>query len=176
MKKTREIRKLYGNRFITSYILTREIEFTFPLHCLQKKILSTYTLDISEHFNNVFTSIGQDLQKNISPAKRHFLNYLKVSNTDTFDVSPTTPKDISDLIKTLKNSNSLGLNSIPTNMLKEIHGRISVPLSTLINKSFTTGVFPNMCKIAKVVPIFKSETRLLCKNYILISLLPNIRK
>ena len=51
-----------------------------------------------------------------------------------------------------------------------------MPLSTLINKSFTTGVFPNMCKIAKVVPIFKSETRLLCNNYRPISLLSNIGK
>ena len=81
---------------------------------------------------------------------------------------------MSDLIKTLKNSKSLGPNSIPTNILKEIHETISIPLSTLINKSFTTGVFPNMCKIAKVVPIFKSETRLLCNNYRPISLLSNI--
>ena len=49
-------------------------------------------------------------------------------------------------------------------------------LSTLINKSITTGVFPNMCKIATVVPIFKSETRLLCNNYRPISLLSNIGK
>ena len=45
-----------------------------------------------------------------------------------------------------------------------------------MNKSFTTGVFPNMCKIAKVVPIFKGETRLLCNNYRPISLLSNIGK
>ena len=28
--------------------------------------------DISEHFNNLFTSIGQDQQKNIAPTKKHF--------------------------------------------------------------------------------------------------------
>ena len=89
---------------------------------------------------------------------------------------PTTPKEISELIKTLKNSKSLGPNSISTNILKEIHEAISIPLSTLINKSFTTGAFPNMCKIAKVIPIFKSETCLLCNNYRPISLLSNIGK
>ena len=51
-----------------------------------------------------------------------------------------------------------------------------MPLSTLINKSFISGVFPNMCKIAKVVLIFKSEARLLCNNYRPISLLSNIGK
>ena len=91
-------------------------------------------------------------------------------------ISPTTPKEISDLIKTLKNGKSLGPNSIPTNIFREIHETVSIPLSTLINKSFITGVFPNMCKIAKVVPIFKSETRLLCNNYRPIFLLSNIGK
>ena len=33
-----------------------------------------------------------------------------------------------------------------------------------------------MCKIAKVIPIFKSETRLLCNNYRPISLLSNTGK
>ena len=77
----------------------------------------------------------------------------------------------------MKNSKSLGPNSISTNILKEIHEAISIPLSTLIQpKSFTTGAFPNMCKIAKVIPIFKSETCLLCNNYRPISLLSNIGK
>ena len=120
--------------------------------------------------------MGQDLQKNIAPTKKPFLDYLKAPNTDTFYISPTTPKEISDLLKTLKKSKSLGPNNIPTNILKEIHETISIPLSTFIYKSFTTGVFPNMCKIAKVVPIFKSETRLLCNNYRPISLLSNIGK
>ena len=83
----------------------------------------------------------------------HFLDYLKVPNKDKFYTPPTTPKEISDLIKTLKNSKSLGPNSITTNIFKEFHETISVPLSTLINKLFTTGVFLNMCQIAKVVPI-----------------------
>ena len=132
--------------------------------------------DISEYFNNFFTSIGQDLQKNIAPIKIQFSDYLKAPNTDTFHISPTTPKEMSDLTKTLQNSKSLGPNSIPTNILKEIHETISIHLSTLINKSFTTGVFPNMCKIAKVVPIFKSQTCLPCNIYIPISLLYNVGK
>ena len=39
-----------------------------------------------------------------------------------------------------------------------------------------TGVFPNMCKISKTIPIFRSETRLLCNNYRPICLLSNIGK
>ena len=50
----------------------------------------TDSQDISEHFNNFFTSIGQDLQKNIAPTKKPFSDYLKAPNTDTFYISPTT--------------------------------------------------------------------------------------
>ena len=148
-----------------------------PSSLLIKGNTITDSQDISEYFSNFFTSIGQDLQKNVAPTKKNFSDYLKTPTTDIFYISPTTPKEISDLIKTLKNSKSLGPNnSMPTNILKEIHETISIPLSTLVNKSFITGVFLNMGKIANVVPIFKSETRLLCNNYRPISLLTDIGK
>ena len=50
------------------------------------------------------------------------------------------------------------------------------PLAELINKSFQSGIFPDIFKIAKVIPIFKSESRVLCNNYRPISLLSNISK
>ena len=75
----------------------------------------TDSQDISEHFNNFFTSIGEDLLNNIAPTKKHFSDYLQAPNTDTFYISPTTLKEIFDRRKTLKNSKSLGPNSIPTN-------------------------------------------------------------
>ena len=53
---------------------------------------------------------------------------------------------------------------------------MSGPLSELINKSFLSGTFPNVFKIAKVVPIFSAESRILWGNYRPISLLSNIGK
>ena len=49
-------------------------------------------------------------------------------------------------------------------------------MSTLINNSFANGTSPNVCKIAKVVPVFKNESRLLCNNYRSNSLLSNVGK
>ena len=76
----------------------------------------------------------------------------------------------------LIDSKSTGLNSIPTILLKQTTNTISLPLTKLINKSFETGIFPDICNVEKVVPIFKSETRLLCNNYRTISILSNIGK
>ena len=67
-------------------------------------------------------------------------------------------------------------NSIPTKILHLIKDKISIPLSELINKSFSTGCFPNICRTAKVIPIFKTESRLLSNNDRPISLLQNLCK
>ena len=132
--------------------------------------------DIAEHFNEFFTSIGKNLQENIPPTKKRYSNYLKNPNPDSFFISATTPEEVSDVIMTLKSNKSTGPNSIPTNILKEIKEMVSIPLSHLINKSFTSGIFPKIFKLAKIVPIFKSETRLAINNYRPISLLSNISK
>ena len=48
---------------------------------------------------------------------------------------------------------------------------LAAPISKLINTSFDSGVFPDFCKTAKVIPIFKKGDPLNCTNYRPISLL-----
>ena len=49
-------------------------------------------------------------------------------------------------------------------------------MADLFNLSFTTGVFPFVLKTAKVVPVFKKDSKLDYSNYRPISLLSNIKK
>ena len=60
---------------------------------------------------------------------------------------------------------STGPSSIPTKVMKQIKDVISAPLAKLINTSLRNGLFPNILKIAEVIPIFKSESRDACNNY-----------
>ena len=53
---------------------------------------------------------------------------------------------------------------------------ISKQLADLFNLSFLTGVFPSVLKIAKVVPVFKKDSKLDHSNYRIISLLSNTEK
>ena len=46
----------------------------------------------------------------------------------------------------------------------------------MINMSFNQDIFPNILKIANVIPIHKKVNKLDCNNYRPISLLSNIRK
>ena len=76
----------------------------------------------------------------------------------------------------MKTNKASGPNSIPTNNLKLLKKEFSKPLSDMINMSFNQGVFPNILKIANVIPIHKKGDKLNCNNYRPISLLSNISK
>ena len=91
-------------------------------------------------------------------------------------MTPTTPKEISDLIQTLSLNKSTGPNSIPISILKKIKNEISIPLSAIIKNSFENGIFPNLLKSAQVIPVFKNGFRLSCNNYRPIFVLSNIGK
>ena len=75
------------------------------------------------------------------------------------------------------NSNkSVGPNSIPTRILKLLKNDISTQLADIFNISFSTGVFPTILKVAKVVPVHKKDSKLDFSNYRPVSLLSNIEK
>ena len=117
--------------------------------------------------------LAKNCKKNIPPTKKHFSSLLK---NLTFFITPTTVEEVNDLISDLKANKSIGPSSLPTKIMKQLNDIIASPLAELINKLFQSGIFPDIFKIAKVIPIFKSESRLLCNNYRPISLLSNVSK
>lgn len=108
--------------------------------------------------------------------RNNFINHLEIQNPNDFISSLTNPEEISDIIQPLKLNKSTSFSSLSLKVLKSIKGIISVPLCQLINKSFTSGVFPSYCKIAKIVRIFKNELRIYCNSYRSISIFSNIEK
>ena len=94
----------------------------------------------------------------------------------SFDILPTNSNEVIQIINNLKIDKAVGPNSIPTKILKLIKHDISPILAELCNLSFSTGIFPEVLKIAKVIPIYKKKSKLKCENYRPISLLSNIDK
>ena len=115
----------------------------------------THPQDMAEHFNNFSTSVGKEIYDNIPPTKNNFKNYLKTWNPNNFILSVTTTKEISEIVQTLK-LNKCTVPKSSLKVLKSIKGIMSVPFCDLINKSFTSGVFPSMCKIAKIIHMWRS--------------------
>ena len=100
----------------------------------------------------------------------------KLKGNKTFFLTATIPQEIYDIISAFDIKKSLGPNSIPVYILKISNNFFSNKLTDIINLSFRTGIFPDLCKLAKVIPIFKEDNPLLCENYRPISLLPIFSK
>ena len=75
-----------------------------------------------------------------------------------------------ELLQSLPNK-STGPYSIPLKILQAIADLIVIPLCHIINTSFTSGVFPDILKIAKVIPLHKGGSTLDPNNFRPISLL-----
>ena len=71
---------------------------------------------------------------------------------------------------------SAGYDNIPSKLLKLTIEHIKKPLYKIFNYSLSIGYFPDLLKIARVVPIFKSGNSKIISNYRPISILPYISK
>ena len=89
---------------------------------------------------------------------------------------PTDKEEIANIISSLNSSKVSGPNSIPYRILFLLKNEILKQLADLFNLSLTAGVIPSVLKTAKVVPVFKKDSKLDYSNYRPISLLSNIEK
>ena len=132
---------------------------------------------ISNAFNNHYTKVADKLlHKRKFKGNKPFTQYLKNSTTSSIVMHPVTPEEVSDIIQNLDVTKSTGPNSIPPKILKQISTILINPISLICNKSFSSGIYPDILKISKVIPIFKKDSRLDVENYRPISLISNIDK
>ena len=61
-------------------------------------------------------------------------------------------------------------------LLKQLCAPCSEPVAIIVNMSLAQGIVPDVMKLAKVIPIHKSKSKELFKNYRPISLLSNMSK
>ena len=127
--------------------------------------------DITTNFNDFFINIGPDTDSKI-PVSQNIIPeaFLKERNQMDFVLAHVTEVEVLEIINTLDNK-AMGPNSIPLKLLKLIPDLIIIPLCRLINKSFSSGKFPDLLKIVKVIPIHKGGSTQDMNNYRPISLL-----
>ena len=69
-----------------------------------------------------------------------------------------------------------GYDEIPASLMKQLVIYYAEPLTYLINQSISQGLFPEEMKLARILPIYKSEDEQLVTNYRPISMLPVFKK
>ena len=131
--------------------------------------------EMSEIFNDFFTSIGSRIAESIPPCNINPLSYMSGDYPSSFFMRPVSTVEIASIIMSLKNKSS-EISVIPVKVLKFLSPIISPILSSLVNKSFSFGTFPDSLKIAKVIPISKPGDKSNVSNYRPISILPTFSK
>ena len=132
--------------------------------------------EITEGFNDFFSSIGSNLASEIPPSETNFESYLGNPLNENFIFANITEEIVLDTLKLLKSKNSSGHDKISTKLMKEIMPSIIIPVVYLFNLSIRTGYVPESYKCARVIPIYKTGHRYEFTNYRPISLLSSFSK
>ena len=141
---------------------------------VENQILSNQT-DISNGLNDFFTSVGSNIERNMSPSEIDPASYIQNEFVDTCFMYPVTPYTISDILKSLKASEG-GVDPISSKLLKLLMPSVTGPLCHIVNLCFSAGFFPDSLKVSTVTPIFKSGDKNCPGNYRPISVLSSLSK
>ena len=124
---------------------------------------------IANGFNNHFSNVAKNLIGNIT-SPGNFLTYLGDPVPNNMTPKEITVRELVDVIKSMNNTTA-GHDGIPAHIIKKVALLIAPVLVDIFNASLISGIFPNLLKVAKIVPIFKSGDKCDIKNYRPISLL-----
>ena len=133
---------------------------------------------ISNEFGKLYANLGQNLASQISPGTRMVQDYLTniPCTLNSIVLNPTTQLEIERKIDDLAPKTSCGHDKISNKLLKDLKLAISYPLTIIFNQSIISGHFPNMMKVAEIIPLYKGKERDEVVNYRPISLLMTISK
>ena len=111
----------------------------------------------AEHcYRNRQTILSNNLQPNV-----HYL--ADNSLTPFHNFTPFSNSQVIEIIKTMNNKTSK-LDPLPHLIFNECVDILISPIVTIINKSLSSGIFPESLKQAVITPILKSKDKDLCYN------------
>jgi len=149
-----------------------------------KNISNTFQIDLcnietANRFNEHFSTVGEQTFNQLEKAMTHDLHIdtSVKSVLPKFTLQLTKRQEVTQTIKNLKNSSSMGIDNIKTLYLKDSVETITPFLTDIINKSISTNKVPDIWKTALVIPIYKKTgEKSNPQNYRPISLLPILSK
>jgi len=113
--------------------------------------------EVAEILNSFFIEKINGLKGKIDPKfKQDPLNKIQ-NHSGEFCFQQVSIEHTEKIIKKMKSSNSSGPDGISSKMLKMVSTEVAPALSVLINSSLTSGVYPELFKQAKVIPLYKKK-------------------
>ena len=137
----------------------------------------TNPTQITQAFNKFFTNIGQDLAQSIDNNEpNEFREYLGNPIAQSFNLCETSAPEIKYLMEKINPKKATGRDELPGKFLNISAHIAAEPLAKLFNLSISTGEYPDILKIARVLPIYKKGERTDMNNYRPISILTHLNK
>ncbi len=126
-------------------------------------------------FNKYIVNVDPTLAHKIPEQVKKPEDFLVGNYNYSMFLMTITPQEIVTIRSSLKNSAG-GVDGVQTKIIKQIIHEISSLLCHVFNLSFQQGIFPNILKLAKVIPIYKKEDPQIFSNYRPVSVLPMFSK
>ena len=114
---------------------------------------------ITEEFARHFAQVGKTFAGKISAPHQSIVHYLSniPRNPKSMFMRPTSGIEIRKLIMQLPSKDSSGYDNVSNKLLKDLIDPILEPLTLILNKSLSEGVFPHGMKSSDVSPLYKSK-------------------
>ena len=126
---------------------------------------------IVENFDEFFVNIGPNLSRNTNcRIGKSFQTYLNRHIVTCLHFKLINERDTEKCIRSLRIKTSSGHDGISTKLLKFLSPGLIKPLTLIINQSLITGIFPEKLKLAKMIPLYKKDDKLIMNNYIVLDI------
>ena len=93
----------------------------------------------------------------------------------SFFATPASLNEVINIIKALPNKNC-GIDSIPIFIYKKLSPFLAPIICDIFNTSVSEGTFPNILKLARIIPIHKNKSMQVVNNFRPISILTILSK
>ena len=126
----------------------------FPSYIEVNRQMITDRRTILNHFNHYFTNVANNLNSSKTPDEfTDYKKFMKQRVVNTIEFREIDKSEIDEIIHNLNPSKS---SDMSPRILKLFRGVLSPTLAVLFNNCMYGGVFPDVLKIARVIPLFKN--------------------
>lgn len=163
------------NRFWTYIKDKKGGSSSFPATMTNGTVITSNGPQICELFASNFSSAFSDAKDKYNEPRSDFLNNMK-NNSLPLTAPVIDRESLLNKLKLLDLRKGAGPDGIPPIFIYKCASVLVYPLTKIFNRSLSTGIFPDLWKSAKVIPIHKSDERDDVRNYRPISILSTFAK
>lgn len=177
----KEIKEHEGN----TSAMWKTIRRALPARSKQHILYTKNTTVLANEFNKFFTSVGENAAtKATAMACLHglpnldipFMTTVQSHDDDIFDFKPVSQSDVKKAVLSISSNKAPGYDKLPISIVKDCLQDILTPLTTIINESFSSSVFPQAWKTGEIIPLPKNGDHEVPDNNRPVTLLPSLSK